>query len=413
MLNKICIGTRGSELALWQTHHVKTLLEARFPGIIIDVQSIKTTGDKILDAPLAKIGEKGLFTKELEVALLDGRIDLAVHSLKDVPTTIPEGLTLAAVLEREDVHDVFIANPKKMHRSFTHLPQNAIIATGSLRRRCQLLNTHPNMQIVDIRGNLNTRLKKLDDSDWDGMILAKAGVTRLGWTQRITEVLPFETILPAVGQGALAVEIRTDDKRMEEILHTVHHIPTAIAVTAERSFLRHLEGGCQIPIGAYGQVSGNALQLDAMIGSVDGKRIVRGTKNGETQGAERIGVELAKELLMHGGKEILEEIRHIILQYILVTLSGKTILVTRSTDASSELRALLESHGASVICFPTIEIVPPDSWEACDAAIWKLAGYDSVCFTSKNAVIQFVERIRFLQTPGCRYTRHTKYLCCW
>ena len=224
------------------------------------------------------------------------RVDIAVHSFKDVPTIVPEGLTIAAVLEREDVHDVFIANPKKSHRTFTGLPPNAIIATGSLRRKCQLLNARPDIQIAEIRGNLNTRMKKLDSSEWDGMILAKAGVTRLGWTQRITDVLPFDLMLPAVGQGALAIECRIGDQRVQEMLRPLHHHPTAVAVTAERALLRYLEGGCQIPIGAYGQIIGNELHLDAVIGSLDGKRIMRGKKIGTIAHAEQIGIDLAKEL---------------------------------------------------------------------------------------------------------------------
>ena len=309
MLNNICIGTRGSELALWQTYHVKALFEAHFPDIAVDVQKIKTIGDKILDAPLAKIGDKGLFTKELEIALLENRVDIAVHSFKDVPTVLPEGLIIAAVLEREDVHDVFIVNPKKTHRTFIGIPKSAIIATGSLRRKCQLLNTRSDLQIVEIRGNLNTRLNKLDSSEWDGMILAKAGVTRLGWAKRITDILPFELMLPAVGQGALAIESRVGDQHIEEMLRPLHHQPTAVTVIAERALLRYLEGGCQIPVGAYGQINGSELRLDAMIGSLDGKRIVRGNKVGSIANAEQIGIDLAKELLSRGGKEILEKIR--------------------------------------------------------------------------------------------------------
>jgi hydroxymethylbilane synthase len=309
MSNNLRIGTRGSELAVWQTYHVKARLEACFPGIIIDVQKIKTTGDKILDAPLAKIGDKGLFTKELETALLDDRVDIAVHSYKDVPTLVPDGLSIAAVLEREDVHDVFIGHPKKLQQTFVGLPTNAIIATGSLRRKCQLLHARPDLQIAEIRGNLNTRMNKLDSSEWDGMILAKAGVTRLGWTQRITDVLPFELMLPAVGQGALAIECRTADSRIKEILRPLHHHPTAAAVTAERALLHYLEGGCQIPIGAFAQTSGNELQIDAVIGSLDGKHIVRGKKTGTIFNAEQTGVDLAKELFGRGGKEILAEIR--------------------------------------------------------------------------------------------------------
>jgi len=309
MPHKIRIGSRGSELALWQSYHVKTLLEARFPGISIDVQKIKTTGDKIQDAPLAKIGDKGLFTKELEIALLDDRVDIAVHSFKDVPTFIPEGLAIAAVLEREDVHDVFIVHSKKSHRTFLDLPANAVIATGSLRRKCQLLNARPDIQIVEIRGNLNTRMKKLDSSEWDGMILAKAGVTRLGWELRITDMLPFELMLPAVGQGALAIESRAGDRSVVDMLRPLHHERTAVAVTAERALLRYFEGGCQIPIGAYGQIIGDTLHLDAVIGSLDGRRIVRGNKVGAIADAEHIGIVLAKQLLNQGGKEILEEIR--------------------------------------------------------------------------------------------------------
>jgi hydroxymethylbilane synthase len=305
------IGTRGSELALRQTHYVKTLLIDRFPGIVIDIETIKTTGDKILDSPLAKIGDKGLFTKEIEEALLDERIDIAVHSYKDIPTMIHENLKIAAVLEREDAHDVFIGHAKNTHQFFMSLPRSAVIATGSLRRRCQILNVRQDIQIVEIRGNLSTRLRKLDESNWNGIILAKAGITRLGITQRITEILPYEILLPAAGQGALAVEIRNGDKRIEEMLRFFHHIPTALSVAAERSLLRHLEGGCQIPIGVYGQIRGNDLHLDAVIGSLDGKRIVKGNRTGGHADAEQIGIELAEELLNRGGKEILNEIRHI------------------------------------------------------------------------------------------------------
>jgi hydroxymethylbilane synthase len=309
MSNSICIGTRGSELALWQTNHVRSLLGTRFPDLTVDVQVIKTTGDKILDSPLAKIGDKGLFTKELEIALLEGKIDLAVHSCKDIPTEIPDGLIISAILEREDVRDVFIANSKNRNIAFKNIPKNSAVATGSLRRKCQLLNNRPDLQIVDIRGNLNTRMKKLDESDWAGMILAKAGVTRLGWSERISDVLPFEIMLPAVGQGALAIEIRKSDKRTEEILRTIHHAPTASAVIAERALLRHLEGGCQIPIGAYGLIQGNKIRLEAVIGSLDGKQIIRGARTGSILSAEQIGIELAEELLSQGGKEILDKIR--------------------------------------------------------------------------------------------------------
>lgn len=315
MTSEIHIGTRGSELALWQTNHVKTLIAQQFPQITVTVQTIKTTGDKILDAPLAKVGDKGLFTKEIEVALLDGKIDCAAHSLKDIPTDVTAGLIIAAVLERENVHDVFIAHPKKSYKTFNHIPHGASIATGSLRRTCQLLNTRPDLKIIDIRGNVPTRMKKLEESEWDGMILAQAGLARLGWSERITEILPFEMMLPAVGQGALALEARTGDKRIMEILQNLHHTPTMVAVTAERALLRHLEGGCQIPIGAYGQVYNNELRIEAFIGSLDGKQVVRGVKTGAASDAEKIGVELADELVQRGGKNILEEIRKLVQEF--------------------------------------------------------------------------------------------------
>lgn len=312
MQNNVRIGTRGSELALWQTHHVKSLLENLFPHLTIEIEIIKTTGDKILDAPLAKIGDKGLFTKELELALLDNRIDVAVHSLKDIPTQIPKGLAIAAMLKREDAHDVFIAHPSSKVATFAELPHGATIATGSLRRRCQLLSARPDLHIVDLRGNLNTRIKKLDESNWAGMILAKAGVTRLGWEKRITDILSFELMLPAVGQGALAIETRIGDLRTNNILHALHHQPTADAVTAERALLRELEGGCQVPIGAWGTIHETELHLEAVLGNLEGTKIIRGSRTGSISDADRIGVELAQELLHRGGKEILEQLRRIL-----------------------------------------------------------------------------------------------------
>lgn len=306
---QLVIGTRGSQLALWQTNFIKSRIESTAPGISIEVRTIKTTGDKLLDSPLSKIGDKGLFTKEIEQQMLEGKIDLAVHSLKDIPTQIPAGLVIGAITEREDLRDVFISHPKKKHSSLNALPHGARIATGSLRRACQLLAFRPDFIIVSIRGNLNTRFEKLDHSDWDGMILALAGVKRLGWESRVTEILPLEIMLPAVGQGALAVEMRENDSRVADLLKDFHHEPTAIATRAERALLRHLEGGCQVPIGTYGRIEHGKLRLDAMIGSLDGKRIVRGEITGNTTHAEDLGVKLANDLVENGGREILEEIR--------------------------------------------------------------------------------------------------------
>ena len=308
-VDRLIVGTRGSELALWQSKHIKSKLSSLYPRLQVELQIIKTLGDKILDSPLSRIGDKGLFTKEIERALADKSIDLAVHSLKDVPTHLPDGLTIGAITQREDVRDVFIAHPGKKHTHFNKLPQNAQIATGSLRRRSQLLHARPDLRIIEIRGNLNTRMKKLEESDWDGMILAHAGVVRLGWEARITEILPFETMLPAVGQGALAIEIREDDTTTRQMIQALHHDATARSVLGERALLRFLEGGCQVPIGTYGRIEGGQFRLDAVIGSLDGRRVVRGEISGTPAQSEQLGEELAQQLLSRGGKEILEEIR--------------------------------------------------------------------------------------------------------
>jgi hydroxymethylbilane synthase len=306
---KIIIGTRGSELALWQSTWVAKELQRLHPLLTIETTVIKTTGDKILDSPLSKIGDKGLFTKEIENALLEKAIDLAVHSLKDVPTNLASGLTIGAISEREDVRDVFISHPQKQYRSLSAVPKNGSIATGSLRRRCQLLSYRPDLHIVDIRGNLKTRRAKLEDSEWDGMLLAKAGVTRLGWSDIISEVLSPTLILPAVGQGALAIEIRSDDAFLVSAVEPLNHPPTRQATDGERALLRFLEGGCQIPIGTFGRIESGKFFLDAVVGSVDGKKIVRGSINGAPNESEKIGVALAQELLNKGADEILREIR--------------------------------------------------------------------------------------------------------
>lgn len=310
---RLIIGSRGSELALWQARWVQTELHRRFPNLEITIEVIKTTGDKILDAPLSKIGDKGLFTREIESALLLNHIDLAVHSLKDLPTTLPDGLMLGAICEREDVRDVFIPHPQNPTRRLLDQPAGAVIATGSLRRKCQLLSLRPDFQIVDIRGNLNTRFKKLQESTWAGTILARAGVVRLGWTDRIGETLAAQTILPAVGQGALGIEIRNGDERTATLVKALHHNRTACATLAERALLRTLEGGCQIPIGTYGRVEmeggTQVLKLDAIVGSLDGKMIVRGSMSGKPSESEHVGEELARVLLRSGADRILEDIR--------------------------------------------------------------------------------------------------------
>jgi hydroxymethylbilane synthase len=306
---KIVIGSRGSELALWQANWVKSQLEQVFPKLNVEVLVIATKGDKILDSSLSRIGGKGVFTREIDEALLDERIEISVHSLKDLPTEIPHGLEVGAVTEREDIHDVFISHPHKAYKSLEELPRGARIATGSLRRKCQLLHHRPDLEIVEIRGNVPTRLQKLDASNWDGMILAKAGLVRLNLTDRITEIIPTEVILPAVGQGALGIEIGANDQQTREIVSAINHEPTAKSTQAERTLLRYVEGGCQVPLGAYARIQNEVLKIEALIGSLDGKKVVRSTIHGDPSEADRLATALAKTLLRGGGDKILREIR--------------------------------------------------------------------------------------------------------
>lgn len=306
MKRKLVIGTRASKLALWQANHVAACLRERYPDMEIELKNMVTTGDKILDVPLAKIGGKGLFTKELEVAMLSGEIDLAVHSLKDMPTELPEGLILAAVTERVDPGDALIS-PE--YKTLDKLPVNARVGTSSLRRKAQLLNARPDLDIVDLRGNLDTRLKKLTTEKLDAILLAVAGLKRLGWDEHITQVLPQTICLPAVGQGALAIEARQNDAETLELLAFLNHEPTRQATFAERAFLAEVEGGCQIPIGVYAQVTGqNLLQVQAVIMSPDGKEVVRDTASGQTAEAAELGRTLAVRMLKHGGREILTKL---------------------------------------------------------------------------------------------------------
>lgn len=303
------IGTRASELALFQTNFIRAEILARHPGAKVEITEMKTTGDKILDAPLSKIGDKGLFIKELDAALQSKSIDLAVHSLKDVPTAIAAGTVIAIVSKRADVRDAFVGHPAKKYKTLADVPNGGTIATGSLRRRCQLLSWRNDLRIVELRGNVGTRLSKLDASDWDGILLAGAGLTRLGLEKRITERIPCEHILPAVGQGALAVTTREDDHETRRLLQHIHSDATFACTTAERALLRTLEGGCQIPIGAYGRIEENTLHLDAMVGSLDGKSIVRGSIHGAQADAEKLGTELANILIESGARTILDAVR--------------------------------------------------------------------------------------------------------
>jgi hydroxymethylbilane synthase len=303
---KLIIGSRGSELALWQANYIKREIEKNNKNVKVEITIIKTKGDKILDVALSKIGDKSLFTKELEVELLAKHVDLAVHSLKDLQTQIPKGLKLAVVTKRHDVEDVLIARGKGV--TLQSLSDNAVIATGSLRRKSQLLHLRPDIKVVDLRGNVPSRIKKFLESKWDAIILACAGVERLKLKKYISSYIPTTEILPAVGQGALGIEIHTDNKIVEEILQSIHHEDTYKAVIAERSLLQYLEGGCQVPIGAFAEVKKNGLILDAVVGSLDGsityRKKVRGSKNDPV----KLGKSLAKDLFKAGAKEILLDV---------------------------------------------------------------------------------------------------------
>jgi hydroxymethylbilane synthase len=307
MKKKWIIGSRGSKLALWQSNHIAEQIKQHYPEMETEIRVIKTQGDKILDVPLAQVGGKGLFVKELEEALLSETIDLAVHSMKDVPTALPTGLVIGAITERKDPRDVVItADGRKLN----DLPSDALIGTSSLRRIAQIHQLYPSFQTKDLRGNLDTRLRKLSEGLYEAVILAAAGVCRLGLDNKIAEYLSCERFLPAVGQGALGIEIRQSDTEAGMLLREINHPPTAFAVQAERAFLAKLEGGCQIPIGAFGTVSENSrLTLTGMVSSLDGASFLRDRIEGKTADAEAMGRELGDVLLGRGADKILSQIR--------------------------------------------------------------------------------------------------------
>jgi len=336
---KVVIGTRGSKLALWQAEWVKSELLKLNPDLNIELNKIKTTGDKILDVPLAKVGGKGLFVKEIEEALLRGEADLAVHSMKDVPTDFPKGLYLAVICKREDPRDAFITaagsqspsatrrggksevRSQKEIKKFKDLPQGATVGTSSLRRSSQLLSIRPDLKIMQLRGNLDTRLRKLDEGQFDAIILAAAGVKRLGWADRITETLEPSVSLPAIGQGAVGIECRIDDEFINKLIAPLNHNETSVCVRAERACLKKLEGGCQVPIAAHARLvqkpevrsqksedKDYLLIIDGLVGSVSGDRIIRSHIEGNPKDAESLGLKLAEDLLSKGAKAILDEV---------------------------------------------------------------------------------------------------------
>jgi len=305
MMKTIRIGTRGSPLAVWQAKWVRSQLLALHPQYEAEIVKIKTTGDKITDVPLARVGGKGLFVKEIETALLDSRIDLAVHSMKDMPAEIPPGLCIGAMPERENPLDIMIS---RNGHSFEDLPRGARIGSSSLRRGAQVRHVRPDVTVHPLRGNLDTRIRKLETEGLDAIIVAAAGVKRLGLEARITEYLPEAIMLPAIGQGALAIEIREDDGSTQHLIAPLDHRETRLAVESERAFLRRLEGGCQVPIAARAKFVGDGLELTGLVAEVDGSILLRETIRGPVDQHEKLGVELANRLLMKGGREILENI---------------------------------------------------------------------------------------------------------
>lgn len=305
MKANLIIGTRQSLLALWQSNHIASLLRKQYPDCQVTLKKIVTKGDRILDVPLAQIGGKGLFTKEIETELLDGTVDLAVHSLKDMPTVLPEGLCLTAITTRANVGDAFISNK---YASFSELPQGAVLGTSSLRRKAQLLAVRPDLKIVDLRGNVDTRLRKLDEGQMDAIILAAAGLERLGHADRIREIIPTTVCLPAVGQGALAIECRSDNKEVRDMLAFLNDLPTKQATDAERAFLGLIEGGCQVPIGVHAEVENDNVKIEAVIASLDGSKVLRNNITGPAANAAVLGRKLGQQMLAEGGEQILADI---------------------------------------------------------------------------------------------------------
>lgn len=297
------IATRQSPLALWQAEYIRARLQELHPDLTVELVKFVTQGDKILDTPLAKIGGKGLFVKELEAALLDGRADLAVHSMKDVPMALPEGLTLAVICEREDPLDAFVSN---QFEKFADLPQGAKVGTSSLRRKSQILKQRPDLQIIDLRGNVGTRLGKLDDGQYDAIILASAGLKRLGLSERIRHCLAPDISLPAVGQGALGLECRAADSEVLALIQPLLHEETDVCVRAERAFNAYLEGGCQVPIAGYATLQNGQIHIEGRVGSADGQTLLRAELTDEASNAQQLGENLARNLLEQGAGELLK-----------------------------------------------------------------------------------------------------------
>ena len=304
-ISNLRIVTRESPLALWQAQFVRARLQETHPGLSVGIRTVKTIADRFLHKSLSEMGGKGVFVKELEQALLNNEADLAVHSMKDVTVDLPAGLTIAAIMEREDPRDVFISN---RYPSLQEMPEGARVGTSSLRRQCQLRAAFPELSLREIRGNVDSRLQKLDDGAYDSLILAAAGMKRLGKERRIGAFLDVADMLPAIGQGALGIETRSDDAQVERLVSPLNHGPTQLCVNAERALSRKLYGGCHLPLAGYAQISGNTLSMSALVGRPDGSRILKDTISGDAADAEKLGDELAVGLLLQGADEILAEV---------------------------------------------------------------------------------------------------------
>ena len=392
MEQTIRIGTRGSQLAIYQANVVKEALAEKFPHLNFQIVVIKTKGDKILDVPLSKIGDKGLFTKELEIAMFEDEIDMAVHSLKDLPTRFPEGVVLGAVLKRGEVRDAVISTSG---RTLKDLTVSDIIATSSLRRKAQLLRINKDFNIVEIRGNVNTRIRKMEEGYCTVMVMAGAGLQRLGMDQYISEMIDTDLVIPACSQGAIAIEIKENDTAIADLLSAINDQPTLLATDAERAFLRTLEGGCQIPVGSFSQIAGDQFEITGFISSINGEEFIKETASGDLHQAVELSVQLAERLLRKGGREILKAIRleDPFSQNKDLPLSGKIFISTRAPEAGDTLPDLLKAQGATLLSLPMIEIKPALLKKEDQTELELLGSYDWLFFTSRNGVAHFFKQL--------------------
>ncbi len=388
----IKIGTRGSKLALYQAFLVQEELQKHYPDTTFVIEIIKTKGDQILDVALSKIGDKGLFTKEMETALFNGDIDMAVHSLKDLPTRFPEGAKLGAVLKRGDIRDALISLDGRKVKDLT---SSDVIATSSLRRKAQLLRINPNFKIIEIRGNVNTRIRKMQEGYCDVMVMAGAGLQRLEMGEYISELFDPELMIPACSQGAIAVEIRENDPATEELVSKINHTESFAATEAERTFLGTLEGGCQIPVGSYTTINGDKFKITGFISSIDGSKFLRESAEGVLSDAVYLSAKLAKSLYNQGGAQILSEIRTETLAnpQAILTLKDKVIISTRALEASDTLPEIIKSSGAKLLSLPMIEIVPSPLDTPMAEDLNTLESFDWIFFTSKNGVVNFFKQL--------------------